>query len=311
MSGADESAEIVRVAAVRVAGALDRGMSAVNRGSHELTDTTRAAVGKLVQGDERVAIPLDATGRALISDDRVLGGRKEAAYEEWLNGLRERGVDTDRALDELGTIYDFLRRDPAWEIGAGRHYGGIVVFGSPDIGGAGVVANLVHDHGLVGVPVVFTGYQGEAEAFRVAAERLGLAASRSIEEPLARNTVENAIYAVDMLKGAGRDTSSLIAVSNPFHARRVWATLVKRPEVEHVSMGVADVTLENYLKYGFRTAADTVSDSGAIAANITGQIPRFAEYAEKGHIVAVTVPDRVQAAYEAVKDIFRPLPPRF
>ncbi|WP_196814714.1 YdcF family protein [Nocardia sp. BMG111209] len=286
-------------------------MSAVNRDSRELTGTARTAVGKLIEGETRTAIPLDSSGRALIADDRVLGGRREAAYDEWLNGLRARGVDTDRALTHLGTIYDYVRRDPAWEIEAGRHYGGTVVFGSPDIGGAGVVANMVFDHGLAGVPVVFSGYQGEAEAFRVAAERLGLAATRCYEEPLARNTVENAIYGVEVLRAGGRDTSSLIAVTNPFHARRVWATLMKRPEVEHVSMGVADVSLENYLKYGFRTEFETVSNPDKIAANITGEIPRYEEYARNGDMVEVAVPDHVRAAYEAVKDIFRPLPPKF
>ncbi|MQY24578.1 YdcF family protein [Nocardia aurantia] len=298
--------------AERVKKALSEGMSAATRDGHELTGAARAGIGKLVEAETREAIPLDSAGRAVIADSRVLGGRREAAYDEWLNRLRERGVDTDRALTDLGTIYDFLRRDPAWEIEAGRHYGGIVVFGSPDIGGAGVVANMVHDHGLAGVPVVFSGYQGEAEAFRVAAERLGLAASRSVEEPLARNTVENAIYGVGTLRASGRDTSSLIAVTTPFHARRVWATLMKRsPEVEHVSMGVADVSLENYLKYGFRTETQTVSNPDAIAANITGEIPRFEKYARTGDIVEVAVPDEVRAAYDAVHEIFRPLPPKF
>lgn len=51
-------------------------------------------------------------------------------------------------MSDLGKLWDYLRHDPKWEIDPARNYGGVIFFGSKDIGGASVVANMVRDRGL-------------------------------------------------------------------------------------------------------------------------------------------------------------------
>ncbi|MFD8244206.1 YdcF family protein [Nocardia sp. NPDC059691] len=262
--------------------------------------------------DHAGAIPLDSAGRALIRDNAVYGGRNETAYTEWLGELRGRGVDTDRAMSDLETVWDYLRFDPKWAFDPERDYGGIIFFGSRDIGGASVIANLVRDRGLDDVPVVFSGYRGEAAKFRLAAEKLNLNPNQIIEEPFAQNTGQNAVYSVDMLQAHGRDVSSVIGVCTPFHSRRVWGTLVKQcPDVEHVSISAADVSLENYMKYGNRPDADTAPHPKSIVAITMGEIKRLDEYPREGHCVQENIPGNVRDAYDRLSDIFRPAERRF
>lgn len=84
-------------------------------------------------------------------------------------------------MSDLGKLWDYLRYDPKWEIGPARNYGGIIFFGSKDIGGAAVIANLVRDCGFGDVPVMFSGSNGEAAKFRLAAEKMKLDPRQIIE----------------------------------------------------------------------------------------------------------------------------------
>ncbi|WP_227999914.1 hypothetical protein [Nocardia australiensis] len=128
-------------------------MSNVNRRQHELVDDIRASARGLLNHDRTRAIPISTAGRALIRDDQVHGGRNEAAYIEWLQGLRDRGVNTDQTMSDLETLWDYLCHDPKWAFDPERNYGGIIFFGSRDIGGSSVIANLVRDRGIGDAPV--------------------------------------------------------------------------------------------------------------------------------------------------------------
>jgi hypothetical protein len=320
LPGAGNPAETVRDAAARVVHALTTGISDAVAKEQRLISGTRASAGMLVRAEGGAAIPIDASRRALIRDRQVHGGRREDAYIEWFRELDERGVDTDRAMSDLGNLWDYLRRDSKWEIDPARNYGGIIFFGSKDIGGASVVANMVRDRGLGDVPVVFSGTGGEAAKFRLAAEKMNLDPRRIIEETKARNTAQNAAFSIQMLADRGRDTSSLIGVCAPFHARRVWATVMKqdfaepsgmRGSVDHVAMSTADVSLENYMKYGNRPDADTAPHPKSIVAVTMGEIKRLDEYPDEGYIVRQNIPGEVRDAYNRLSETFRPTERRY
>ncbi|GEM29003.1 hypothetical protein NN3_00100 [Nocardia neocaledoniensis NBRC 108232] len=320
LPGAKSPAEIAREATGRVARALTAGIAHTVRNRRELISETRASAGMLLRADHTAAIPIDPSARALISNDRIYGGRRDTTYTTWLGDLHERGVETDRAMSDLGKLWDYLRFDPKWAIDPVRAYGGIICFGSTDIGGASVVVNLVRDRGLGEVPVVFSGYNGEAAAFRLAAEKMQLDPRQIIEEPLAANTGQNAAFSAQILADRGRDISSLIGVCTPFHARRVWATLMqqgtadvngKRFSVDHVAMSTLDVSLENYLKYGNRPDVDTAPHPRSIVAVTMGEIKRLDEYPAEGHIVHQDIPGEVRDAYERLSETFRPAERRY
>lgn len=140
-----------------------------------------------------------------------------------------------------------------------------------------------------------------------------------IEEPEAANTGQNAAFSVRMLADHGCDTS-LIGVCTPFHARRVWATVMKqgfadvngkRVSVDHVAMATADVSLENYMKYGNRPDADTAPHPKSIVAVTMGEIKRLDEYPDEGHIVRQDIPGEVRDAYNRFGEIFRPAERRY
>ncbi|MBF6488271.1 YdcF family protein [Nocardia otitidiscaviarum] len=306
------AAAAAREIAERTAQALTDGASGISRSPHDLAAGSREAAGMLVHADHRGAIPVDTSGRALIRDDEVIGGRNEDVHTAWWQELRARGVDTDRTVSDLSTVWDYLRHDPKWAFDSERSYGGIIFFGSRDIGGSSVIANLVRDRGLGDVPVVFSGYRGEAAKFRLAAEKLNLNPNQIIEEPLAQNTGQNAVYSVRMLEQHGRDVSSVIGVCTPFHARRVWGTLMKQcPDVEHVAIPAADVSLENYMKYGNRPDATTAPHPKSIVAVTMGEIKRLDEYPDEGHIIREDIPDTVRDAYTRLSETFRPAERRF
>lgn len=308
----EAAAAAAREVAERVAHALTAGTSDVSRGWHDLTGGTRESAGVLARADRQSAIPIDFGGRALIRDDQVIGGRNEAVYTRWLHELQGQGVDTDRAMSDLGTVWDYLRQDPKWAFDPERNYGGIILFGSDDIGGSSVIANLVRDRGLGDVPVVFSGYRGEAAKFRLAAQKLNLNPNQIIEEPFAQHTGQNAVYSVEMLQQHGRDVSSVIGMCTPFHARRVWGTLMKQcPNVEHVCIPAADVSLENYMKYGNRPDATTAPHPKSIVTITMGEIKRLDEYPREGQIIQENIPGDVRDAYNRLSETFRPRERRF
>ncbi|MGW5381077.1 YdcF family protein [Nocardia sp. NPDC003963] len=320
LPGANTPVEIARDAAGRVVRALTTGISDAVGKERRLISGTRASAGMFVRAEHDGAIPVGASGRALIRDNQVFGGRREDAYTQWFRELRDRGVDTDRAMADLGKLWDYLRHDPKWEIDPTRSYGGIIFFGSKDIGGAAVIANMVRDRGFGDVPVVFSGSNGEAAKFRLAAEKMNLDQRQIIEETKAANTGQNAAFSVQMLAELGRDISSLVGVGTPFHTRRIEATLMKqgvaevngrRVSVQHVAMSPADVSLENYMKYGNRPDADTAPHPKSIVAVTMGEIKRLDEYPADGHILRQDIPADVRGAYNRLSETFRPAERRY
>ncbi|WP_067566668.1 YdcF family protein [Nocardia acidivorans] len=318
--GAGEAAAVVRHIAEETTRALTTGASGLRRQWHAVAGGTRESAGLLLRTDRRTAIPVDVTGRALIREDRVIGRQGDAAYTTWLGELRARGVDTDRAITDLGTIWNFLRHDPKWAFDPERNYGGVVMFGSSDSGGASVLANLIRDRGLERTPVVFSGYADpgkgaiipEAVRFRNGAERIGLGSRHVIEDHLARNTGENAVNSLTLLRARGRDVRSVVGVCTPQHARRVWGTIMKQgTDVEHAAIVTADVSVRDYLRYGLRDNPAEVTPTGEVASAIMGEVKRLDDYPAEGHIVPQEIPDSVRAAYQRLRETFRPTERRF
>ncbi|MEV0109417.1 YdcF family protein [Nocardia sp. NPDC050799] len=318
--GPGDPAEFMRQAAERAAQSATTGAADTSSRVSQLADAGRALAHGLLRTDHDGAVPVDATARALIRDGHVHGDRWEPAYTEWLQGLRDRGVDTDRAIADLGTIWDFLRHDPKWTFDPSLEYGGVLMFGSPDIGGAAALTGFVRHRGLTDVPVVFSGYADpgkgdtvpEAVRFRTQAEKVGLGAHRILEDRAARNTGENATNSLELLRENGRAVSSVIGVCTPQHARRVWATIMKQgPDVEHAAVITADVSVENFLRYGMRTDAARAAPPGETASAIMGEIKRLDDYPAEGHIVAQAVPDHIRDTYDRLAEVFRPTGKRF
>ncbi|WP_280426568.1 ElyC/SanA/YdcF family protein [Nocardia carnea] len=318
--GTGDAVEVTRQAAKRTVRALTTGVSHVVEAERGLISGTDASAGMFLGADRSGVIAVDTAGRALIGSDRVYGGRREAAYIEWIDGLRRSGADPDRVLADLESIWDFLRHDPKWEFDPSRQYGGAVMFGSPDIGGAAVLTHFLRDRGLGDTPVVFSGYADpgkgalvpEAVRFRTEAERKGLGAHRIIEDRLARNTGENASNSLALLRAEGRDVSSVIGGCTPQHARRVWATIMKQDAgVEHAAIVTNDVTVENYLRYGLRTDPLQAVPPGEVASAIMGEIKRLDAYPAEGHIVVQPIPDDIRGAYDRLGEMVRPTEKRF
>ncbi|MEV6432630.1 YdcF family protein [Nocardia sp. NPDC051463] len=223
-------------------------------------------------------------------------------------------------MSDLGTVWDYLRHDPKWAFDPERNYGGVVMFGSPDSGGAAVLANFIRDHGLQDTPAVFSGYADpdkgamipEAIRFRKAAQRVGLGSRHVIEDHSARNTGENVVNSLALLREHRRDVGSIVGVCTPQHARRVWATIMKQgPDVEHAAMITADVSVENYLRYGLRDDPTRVTPPNEVTSAIMGEIKRLDDYPGEGHIITQEVPCDVREAYDRLSETFRPSERRF
>ncbi|WP_280276700.1 MFS transporter [Nocardia wallacei] len=233
-------------------------------------------------------------------------------YTAWLQGLSDRGVDTERMMSDLTKVWDFLRHDPKWAFDPDGHHDAIILFGSPDDGSSAVVANLTREHGLDEIPVVFSGYDkeaaetgnpqrpwmSEAARFRLGAQQTGLGAHHVIEEPLAENTRQNAIKSVALLEEHGHDVESIIAVCTPQHARRVWATIDRQcPEVRHISIVVASVSVDNYIRHGLRSDTHPDPHPHEVVTAILNEVSGLLETPPKGLITAQPIPHDVLLAY--------------
>lgn len=233
-------------------------------------------------------------------------------FADWLHGLRDRGIDTEKTMSDLAMIWDFLRHDPKWAFDRNRHHDAVILFGSPDDGSAAVVANLTREHGLDEIPVVFSGYDKEAAAtgnpqrpwmseatrFRLGARQAGLGDHHVIEEPLAENTRQNAIRSVALLEEHGHTVDSVIAVCTPQHARRVWATIDRQcPEVRHISVVTAPVSVDNYIRYGLRSDTHADPHPHEVVTAILNEVSGLLETPRKGLITAQPIPHDILLAY--------------
>lgn len=297
-----EAGRVVAVAQLtggRVRRALTAGASALEQWQRDVVERIDASTGMLIRGDDRYAIPIDRSGQALIRDDQVVGGRTHHAHSAWLRELRDRGVDTDRFRSDLETVMTFLRDDPKWAFDPDRHYDAALVFGSPDLSTSSVVGNFMHEQGLDTLPVVFSGWKGEAAKFRTAAERRGLNPYQAVEEPKAENTRQNVTRSVEELVKRGNPARSVLAFCTPQHARRVWGTIMKQhPGVEHISIVTAQISADPYTKHGLRSPDKPVLSPGEITRQILLEVRGLRDSPALGHIVEQDIPKDVREAFD-------------
>ncbi|MFQ6396523.1 YdcF family protein [Nocardia sp. KC 131] len=258
--------------------------------------------------DRRIAMAVDRHGQVFHEHVGEVGD----PYSCWMRELKGQGVDTDRMMSDMTTIWDFLRRDPKWELDRDHSYGGVVLFGSEDTGGSAVVVNLMRDLESSDIPLVCSGSYGEAAKFRVAVEKLGLDSNRIIEEPLATNTEQNAVNSTELLKQRGHDVESIIAVCTPQHVRRVESTIRKHcPDVRHIAMVAKDIPVDTYIRYGYRMVPEEARVPEDVVSAILGEIKRLDEYPLEGHILEQEIPSDVREAYGRLTQTFQPTEKRY
>ncbi|MEU7633899.1 tyrosine-protein phosphatase [Nocardia sp. NPDC049220] len=238
-------------------------------------------------------------------DLESVGANDADPYAVWLRKLSARGVDTEQMMSGLTTIWDFLRHDPKWAFDTERNYDAVIMLGGPDDGGSAVVANFIRERGLDGIPVVFSGWRGEAARFGLAAEKMGLGSHRIIEEPDAQNTRQNVANSADLLAELGHDVESVVAVCAPHHSRRVVATFAKQaPAVQHVSIVSAQISVENYIRYGLRSDTHEDPTPDHVVVEILREIKGLRESPRLGHIVEQEIPRHVLAVYHPLTGAF-------
>ncbi|MEU1986042.1 ElyC/SanA/YdcF family protein [Nocardia sp. NPDC019395] len=301
---AGRAVAVAQLMGTKVRLALTSGASALERELRGRVDALGASAGTLIRSDARSAIEIDRAGQALIRDDQVVGGRVHPAHAAWFQELRDRGVDTVRFREDLDTVMDFLRDDPKWAFDSDRRYDAALVFGSPDLGTSSFVGNFMHEHALDELPVVFSGWKGEAAKFRTAAERRGLNPYQAVEEPRAQNTRENVTRSVEELDKRGNPARSVLAFCTPQHARRVWATIKKQhPDVEDISIVTANISAGPYTEHGLRSPDKPVPSPGEITRQILLEVRGLRDSPASGHIVEQEIPDNVLEAFDRMSRI--------
>ncbi len=142
---------------------------------------------------------------------------------------------------------------------------------------------------------VFEG-RSESEVFFEICVRAGVQEQAILIESRATHTGENIQFGMQALRDAGYDPKRLLAVSWPYHMRRVLASFKKaEPELFVVSCPPSG-------------AIDTFSriSHERFALRLAGEIDRILTYGQKGIIIPQDVPP---AIVEAAETIRRQIPP--
>ena len=136
----------------------------------------------------------------------------------------------------------------------------------------------------------------EAERFAAIAIAEGVPPERIILERESTNSAENLLFTPKVLMQHGIVAEKIIAVHKPYMERRLWAAMgVYWPQI-HAVFTSPQVTLEEHILH----AADAGMTERGVIETIVGDIQRMDLYARKGYQLPVTIPDRVQDAYETM-----------
>ena len=176
----------------------------------------------------------------------------------------------------------------------------IFVFGSQDLRVAGHAASLYH--GGYAPAVLVSGRYGrmtremfdqpEALVFKDHLVRSGVPSSSVVTECDARNTLENVVHGLDVLRRHGSRLSSALLVAKPFVMRRCAATFAKQaPGVQvRCCPPTDDIAL----------SIDRAPD--AFAMRLVAELERIDRYGADGDIAQQDVPQSVRVVARRITD---------
>jgi len=130
------------------------------------------------------------------------------------------------------------------------------------------------------------GVQTEAEYYAAILKNEGVTEDVLVIEDKSTNTLENVLFGIETCRENGLYPKSLILCSLPPLLRRSIATFGKCFPGIQVWGSAFEICLEEYLPHTQR---------------ILAEFSRFEEYAQKGHIMPVFVPEKVAEAIEKIR----------
>ena len=176
----------------------------------------------------------------------------------------------------------------------------IFVFGSQDLRVAGHAASLYH--GGYAPAVLVSGHYGrmtrelftkpEALVFKDHLVRGGVPPSVVMTECDARNTLENVLRGLDVLRGHGSHVSSALIVAKPFVMRRCAATFAKQAPGVRVRCCPPTADLV--------ASIDRAPD--AFAMRLVAELERIDRYGADGDIAQQDVPQSVRVVARRITD---------
>lgn len=138
----------------------------------------------------------------------------------------------------------------------------------------------------------------EADFYASIIRRDNIPDNALVLEKQATNTLENVIFGIRICQQQNFNPKSLILCSMPFLLRRSIATFQKQfPEIR-VFGSTLDIQLDEYL-----TLPGTSLNIKQRIERILAELNRFTEYAKKGDIVPVQVPDTVAKAAAQIRSM--------
>lgn len=144
------------------------------------------------------------------------------------------------------------------------------------------------------------GFSTEAELYASIVKAKGVPPEDVVLEKESTNSLENILYGMKKCHEVGFYPSSLILVSMPPLLKRALATFKKQfPELK-LCGSTFDLPVSEYL-------APTRLTNIRNPIRLVGELERFKEYADKGDMVAVEIPEDIKKASEVIKNALHTL----
>ena len=178
-----------------------------------------------------------------------------------------------------------------------QHADVIIAGGCTDTGVAQYAAEL-YNTGFA-PRIVFSGYQQpgmdttEAELFARTAMSFGVPESAILREPLAANAGQNITLSQQLLTEQGIIPKTVILVHKPYMSRRFLATAEAQWQGEKPTFITRHETIGR-VGYTLRQGR------GEVIQKMLGDFQRMGSYAKKGFQSPQEIPEKVQAAYDAL-----------
>jgi len=139
------------------------------------------------------------------------------------------------------------------------------------------------------------GFSTEAELYASIVEAKGVPLEDIILEKESTNSLENVLFGMKKCHENGFYPKSLILVSMPPLLKRALATFKKQfPELELYG-STFDLPISEYLE-------PTRTSNIRNPIRLVGELERFREYADKGDMITVEIPENVKSAADVIKN---------
>jgi len=200
---------------------------------------------------------------------------------------------------EVGVILDFLEEITPYDqipnadaIFVFGHIAHIVAQDAARLFLAGKSSRVIVTGGVGTAGRDPSGFPSEAEYFASVMEKGGVPKESIILETEATQTLENVVLGMKAAHNAGFYPKSLILVALSPLLRRARATFKKQ---------FPDITT-----YGSASPIGRdINNDERLIERMLGEIDRLKEYAEKGDIVAIEIPEKVLGAYNVISSTLK------